>query len=66
MGSESAGKDMDETTTRENACQNDEMRFSLPVLAYRLPSMNVEVHVSRGEGKSKKPASSCGNRLRPC
>jgi hypothetical protein len=34
---------MDETTTRETLVRT--VRFSLQVLAYRAPAMNVEVHV---------------------
>jgi hypothetical protein len=48
MGSESAREDMDETTPQGNACQNDEMRFSLQVVTY-----GVTLHERGGTRESR-------------
>jgi len=37
-----------------NACQNDAMRFSLQVLADRLPAIHVELHVKSREKDFEK------------
>jgi hypothetical protein len=64
LGSKSAREDIDETTSGGTLVRTEEMRFSLQVLAYRLPSMNLEVH--GGKGKSQRPPRSCSNWLKPC